>query len=223
MTQREDLFVHVTRNVIVGVVREDSADAAWQVARCYVENGIRTLEFTLTTPDALAMMQRARESFPPEVVIAAGTVRGGNDAADARRAGAQILVSPHTSIRVIDYAIEHDLLCIAGAATATEMINAWEAGASIIKVYPAPQLGGPDFFRAVRQPIRDIPMLAGGPVTIESIEAYLAAGAVAVNLGGSLAVPSLVAASDWSSISERVKRAVAIVSSNHIDAPTVVH
>lgn len=217
MTVKEELFAHVCREVIVGVVREDKAEEAVAVAQAYRENGIRTLEITFTTPDAIEIMTTLVRAYP-DLVIAAGTVRNANDAAAARRAGAKILVSPHTDTRVIEYATEHDLLVIAGAATPTEIIRAWEAGADIVKVYPAPHLGGPDYIRTIKGPIRDIPMLAGGPITLDAIESYLEAGAVAVNLGGSLAVPDLVRARKWDEIGKRALLACSIVQSRRGDA-----
>jgi 2-dehydro-3-deoxyphosphogluconate aldolase / (4S)-4-hydroxy-2-oxoglutarate aldolase len=210
--RKRQLLAAVERHVIIGVVREDRASDAWEIARAYLENGLRTIEITLTTPEAFSLIEKLRSEYDDqEIVIAAGTVRNGNDAADARRAGALALVSPHTDLRVIEYAAEHDLLCIPGAATPTEIIRAWEAGGDLIKVYPVPLLGGPDYIRTVRQPIRDVRMLAGGPVKIEEIEAYLDAGAVAMNLGGSLSVASLVADKKWDEIGRRAARAVAII------------
>lgn len=224
---KNDSFTHVCEHVIVGVVREDAADAAWEVARAYAENGIRTIEITMTTPDALALIARLKEQYDGRgIAIAAGTVRGSNAAAEARRAGATVLVSPHVDVRVIEYALEHDLLCVSGAATPTEIIHAWEAGAGLIKVYPAPQLGGPEFIRTIRGPIRDIPMLAGGPVTIEAIDAYLHAGVVAVNLGGSLAVPELVRGQKWSEIGRRAATAVSIIrgrQNENVESESLVH
>jgi 2-dehydro-3-deoxyphosphogluconate aldolase/(4S)-4-hydroxy-2-oxoglutarate aldolase len=211
MTEKSSLFEQLSSECIVGVVRESSAAVAWECASTYADHGIRFVEITLTTPDAISLIERLAEERGDSIVIAAGSVRSSNDAADARRAGARMIVSPHTSMQVIEYAMEHDLLCVAGAATATEIVHAWEAGADIIKIYPAPQLGGADFIRTVRQPLPDIPMLAGGPVTIEQITAYLDAGAVAVNLGGSLALPRLVADRQWNEIGKRIDNAVQIV------------
>ncbi len=225
MNRREELFDHVTRNVIIGVVREDDADAAWEIARTYAENGLRAIEITMTTPDALDLIARlARRYADSGVIVAAGTIRGSSAAAEARRAGAQILVSPHTDPTVIEYALEHDLLCVAGAATTTEIIHAWEAGANLIKIYPAGLLGGPDYIRTIRQPIRDVAMLAGGPVAIEQIDPYLDAGAVALNLGGSLAVPDLVRQRAWDQIGKRVAMAVSVIQARHrTAAEPVVH
>jgi 2-dehydro-3-deoxyphosphogluconate aldolase/(4S)-4-hydroxy-2-oxoglutarate aldolase len=198
----------VEGEAIVGVVREESAAAARAVARAYVEHGLRLIEITLTTPDALTLIAELRERHEAAgVVVAAGTVRGAAAAAAARAAGARILVSPHTDRAVIDDARTHGLLAVAGALTPTEILAAWEAGAGVVKVYPASAVGGPEYLRTIRGPIRDVRMLAGGLVPLETIPAYLAAGAVAVNLGASLAVPELVRAARWDEIGARVVRA----------------
>lgn len=216
---RKELLERVRTEQIVGVVREDSPEAAIAVADAYAENGIRILEITLTTPDAFELMAAMGQKYAQQgVVIAAGTVRSSNDAALARRAGAQVIVSPHTDVRVIEYAVENDLLSIAGAATATEIIHAWEAGCDIVKIYPANTLGGPDFIRTIRGPIRDIPMLAGGIVPLDMIDGYLDAGCIAVNLGGTLAVPDLVRTRQWEEIGRRVVLATSIVQSRKTEA-----
>lgn len=217
---RKELLARVYLEQIVGVVREDSAEAAEAVADAYVRNGIRIVEVTLTTPDAIELIASLAQRYAAaDVVLAVGSVRSTNDAALARRAGAQVIVSPHTDARVIEYAVENDLLSIAGAATPTEIIRAWEIGCDIVKVYPAPQLGGPDFIRTIRGPIRDIPMLAGGLVSLDMIDAYLDAGCVAVNLGGSLAVPDLVRSAQWEEIGRRVLLATSIIASRKVAEP----
>ena len=211
---RKELLSRVCTEQIVGVVREDTPEAAEAVCDAYAKNGIRVIEITLTTPDAIDLLSMMSQRYGgQEIIWACGSVRSTNDAALARRAGAQVIVSPHTDPRVIEYAVENDLLSIAGAATPTEIIRAWEAGTDIVKVYPAPQLGGPDFIRTIRGPIRDIPMLAGGLIPLDAIDGYLDAGCVAVNLGGSLAVPDLVRSRQWEEIGRRVALATSIVQS----------
>ncbi|MEK6374444.1 MAG: bifunctional 4-hydroxy-2-oxoglutarate aldolase/2-dehydro-3-deoxy-phosphogluconate aldolase [Acidobacteriota bacterium] len=223
---RKELLAKVVEHAIVGVVRENSAEAAVAVAEAYARNGIRIVEITLTTPDALALISSVAARFAGEVTVAAGTVRSANDAAAARRAGAELIVSPHTDVRIIEYANENDLLSVAGAATPTEIIQAWEAGCDIVKIFPAAALGGPDYIRTIRGPIRDIPMLAGGPIPLDTIEAYLDAGCVAVNLGVSLAVPDLVKTKQWDEIGRRALLASSIVQSRRTELepdPTYVH
>jgi 2-dehydro-3-deoxyphosphogluconate aldolase/(4S)-4-hydroxy-2-oxoglutarate aldolase len=224
---RKDLLDLVLREQIIGVVRENGTAAAEAVIEAYAKNGIRIVEVTMTTPDAIELMASTARRWGGEIVVAAGTVRSSNDAALARRAGASMIVSPHTDTTVIDYANEHDMLCVAGAATATEIIRAWEAGCDIVKVYPAHHLGGPDYIRTIRGPIRDVLMLAGGPVPLDMIDAYLDAGCVAVNLGPSLAVPDLVRTAQWEEIGRRVLLATSIIQSRR-DAsqpgePSYVH
>jgi 2-dehydro-3-deoxyphosphogluconate aldolase/(4S)-4-hydroxy-2-oxoglutarate aldolase len=217
---RKELLNKICSQQIVGVVREDTAEAAAAVADAYAKNGIRIVEVTLTTPDAFELISMISKRYAgDDVTVAAGTVRSSNDAALARRAGAEIIVSPHTDVRVIEYAVENDMLTIAGAATATEILHAWEAGCDIVKIFPAPQLGGPDYIRAIRGPIRDVPMLAGGPISLDSIEPYLDAGCVAVNLGIALAVPELVRGKQWDEIGRRVILAASIVQSRKSVSP----
>ena len=224
---RKELLNKICSQQIVGVVREDTAEAAAAVADAYAKNGIRIVEVTLTTPDAFELISTISKRYAgDDVTVAAGTVRSSNDAALARRAGAEIIVSPHTDVRVIEYAVENDMLTIAGAATATEILHAWEAGCDIVKIFPAPQLGGPDYIRAIRGPIRDVPMLAGGPIPLDTIEAYLDAGCIAVNLGISLAVPDLVKAQQWDEIGRRALLASSIIQSRRAETephPTYVH
>jgi 2-dehydro-3-deoxyphosphogluconate aldolase/(4S)-4-hydroxy-2-oxoglutarate aldolase len=210
---RKELLGRVYTEQIIGVVREDSAEFAEAVADAYARNGIRLIEITLTTPDAIDLIATMVQKHGSQVTIAAGTVRSTNDAALARRAGAEIIVSPHTDVRVVEYAVENDLLCVAGAATPTEIIHAWEAGCDVVKVYPAQHLGGPDYIRTIRGPIRDVPMLAGGPVPLDMIDNYLDAGCIAVNLGPSLAVPDLVRSGQWDEIGRRAVLATSIVQS----------
>ena len=218
---RKDLLARVEIEQIIGVVRENDAEAAQSVADAYAQNGIRIVEVTLTTPDAFDLINTLANRYAGEVILAAGTCRSSNDAATARRAGAQVIVSPHTNAQIIEYANENDLLCVAGAATCTEIIHAWELGADIVKVYPAHHLGGPDFIRTIRGPIRDVLMLAGGPVPLDEIDSYLDAGCVAVNLGGSLALPELVRDEQWEEIGRRAALATGIVASRRAVAESL--
>lgn len=219
---RKELLARVYNEQIIGVVREDTAEAAEAVAEAYARNGLRIVEVTMTTPDALELISSLHKRYGKTVTLAAGTVRSTNDAALARRAGATVIVSPHTDAQVIEYAVENDLLCVAGAATPTEIIRAWEAGCDIVKVYPAHFLGGPEYIRTIRGPIRDIPMLAGGPVPLDMIDNYLDAGCIAVNLGASIAVPDLVESRQWDEIGKRAALAASVIQTRKtVEQPIV--
>ena len=128
-------------------------------------------------------------------------------------------------MQVIEYATENDLLSIAGAATATEIIHAWEAGCDIVKVYPALFLGGPDYIRTLRGPIRDVAMLAGGPVPLDTIEKLSRCRLHRRQPRPSLAVPDLVKTEQWEEIGRRgiaghVHRPVA---QRDVEADSYVH
>src|SRR4029077_21164590 len=104
---RKELLNKICSQQIVGVVREDSVEAAPAVADAYAKNGIRILEITLTTPDAFELLSTIAKRYSrDDVTVAAATRRSSNDASLARRAGAEIIVSPHTDVRVIEYAVE---------------------------------------------------------------------------------------------------------------------
>jgi 2-dehydro-3-deoxyphosphogluconate aldolase / (4S)-4-hydroxy-2-oxoglutarate aldolase len=219
---RKELLARVYNEQIIGVVREDTAEAAEAVAEAYARNGLRIVEVTMTTPDALELIASLHKRYGKTVTLAAGTVRSTNDAALARRAGASVIVSPHTDAQVIEYSVENDLLCIAGAATPTEIIRAWETGCDIVKVYPAHFLGGPEYIRTIRGPIRDIPMLAGGPVPLDMIDNYLDAGCIAVNLGASIAVPDLVENRQWDEIGKRAALAASVIQTRKtVEQPVI--
>lgn len=209
MRSVEDVLSVVRDSTIIGVVRYE--DAAWgaMVARTFADAGLKCVEVTMTTPGAIDLISELAYNYRDSgVVIAAGSVREIDEVDRVVDAGAEIVVSPHTSERVIEKTLERGRVSVAGAATASEVIRAHELGASIVKVYPARLLGGPEWFRTVGQPIRGIEMLAGGPVDTDEIHDYLGAGAVALNMGGSFAPVDLIEANDWEAIGGRVREAI---------------
>lgn len=209
MRPKQHVLSSIEAEGIIGVVRFESAELAAGTAEAYAQHGIRNIEITLTTPGALDLIAELVHRFGGEgVIIAAGSVRGEEEADLAHQAGAEVLVSPHTDPSVLEYAGAHDLVCIAGASTPTEIVRAWELGASIVKIYPARLLGGPGYIRTIRQPIRGIDMLAGGPVSVEELVDYFDAGVVAVNMGDALAPLSFVEQNRWDEVGERVRHAL---------------
>lgn len=209
MRTKQEVLGSIRQQGIIGVVRFERAELAAGTAEAYAEHGIRNIEITMTTPGALDLIADLSHRLNGDgVVIAAGSVRGSEEARLAHEAGAEVLVSPHTDPDVLAYARENDLVCVAGASSPTEVIRAWELGAAIIKVYPARLLGGPDYIRTIRQPIRGIEMLAGGPVSVEEAVPYFEAGVIAVNMGDALAPASFVEQNRWDEVGQRVRHAL---------------
>lgn len=209
MRTKQEVLDSIKTEGIIGVLRFERAELAAGTAEAYASNGIRNIEVTMTTPGALDLIPDLAHRFADQgVVVAAGSVKGTDEARLAHQGGAEVLVSPHTDPAVIEYANEHDLVCVAGASTPTEVVRAWELGASIIKIYPARLLGGADYIRTIRQPIRGIDMLAGGPVSVEELPGYFDAGVVAVNMGDALAPLSFVEQNRWDEVGQRVHHAL---------------
>lgn len=198
--------------MIIGVVRYEDAAHSAMVARTFAESGLRCIEITMTTPGALDLIAELSYQYGPKgSVIAAGSVRTAEEVDQVVAAGANVVVSPHTSEAVIARTLEKGVASVAGAATPSEVMRAHELGVSIVKVYPARLLGGPEWFRTVGQPIRGVEMLAGGPVDIDEMDGYLDAGAVALNMGGAFAPLDLVESNDWDEVARRIERALNVV------------
>lgn len=213
MRSSADTVARIRDEVIIGVVRfEDPAYSA-MVARTYADSGLECIEITMTTPGALELItELAYQHRESDMVLAAGSVRETDEVDQVAEAGAAVVVSPHLSERVIERTLERGLVSVAGASTPSEIIRARELGAHVVKIYPARLLGGPEYFRTIRQPIRGVDMLAGGPVETDEIEPYLDAGAIAVNMGGAFAPLDLVEANDWGAVGDRIAEAKRVVS-----------
>lgn len=163
-------------------VRLRSADGVVEACRAAVRGGLRVLEITLTTPGAVAAI---RELAAEEgCVVGAGTVLTREQAREVAEAGGRFAMSPVFDPEVVREAHRLGLLAVPGAASPTEILAAHRCGALLVKVFPAGPLGGPDFLRKVRGPLPDIPLVPTSGPTVESIADYVAAGAVAVGVGG---------------------------------------
>ncbi|MGV9863482.1 bifunctional 4-hydroxy-2-oxoglutarate aldolase/2-dehydro-3-deoxy-phosphogluconate aldolase [Rhodococcus koreensis] len=170
----------------VAILRASTTDHFPATVRTLVEADLRIMEISLTTPGALASIRQLVDTLPTDVYLGAGTVTTVDAARAAADAGAQYLVTPNTSVPVIEYAHAVGLPILVGALTPTEIFTAWEAGATAVKVFPA-SVGGPEYCRALTSgPYPDIPLVPTGGVDLSDAHAYLQAGAVALGMAGSL-------------------------------------
>lgn len=167
---------------IVAILRAPAADRFADVAETLVGAGIRAVEFTFTTPGVAEAISAYAERKPDFVALGAGTVTTPSQARAAVEAGATYLVSPDTNVEVISEAKRLGVPMIADAFTPTEILTAWRAGATMVKVFPI-SVGGTSYLRALRGPLPDVPLVPTGGVDIANAGAYLAAGATAVGVG----------------------------------------
>jgi 2-dehydro-3-deoxyphosphogluconate aldolase/(4S)-4-hydroxy-2-oxoglutarate aldolase len=185
---RLEIARSLARAPIIGVVRTASTEEAGRVARLFLESGLELVEITFTVPGGSRLVREllaARGAAGPPW-IGMGTVTTAARAREAVAAGSEFLVSPNTSPGMAAVAKEHGRYLVLGALSATEVVDAHELGADLVKVWPLPPVGGPAYLSVLRQPLGDIPMLAGGGFDIEEIPAYRTAGAIAFGIGAPL-------------------------------------
>jgi 2-dehydro-3-deoxyphosphogluconate aldolase/(4S)-4-hydroxy-2-oxoglutarate aldolase len=173
---------------VVGVVRTSSQDEALRQAGLFMANGIELIEVTFTVPGALDLVREliGRRSTTGPPWIGMGTVTDLSRAEGAVEAGAEFLVSPNASSVVAAVARRAGLYLVLGALTCTEILEARDLGADMVKVYPLPPVGGAAYLATIRGPLGDIPMLAAGGFSGEEIPDYRAAGASAFGIGAPL-------------------------------------
>lgn len=185
MATKEQNLQYIVDCGVIAVVRLDSADQLVRSAEAIREGGVKVIEFTLTTPNAIEMIREASKTLPADVLLGAGTVLDPESARAAILAGAQFTVSPSLNPKVIEMCHRYSKVVIPGALTPTEILTAWECGADIVKVFPA-TLGGPQYFKDLAGPFPQIRLLPTGGVNLENTGAFIKAGAVAVAAGSNL-------------------------------------
>ncbi len=196
---------------VIGIVRGCPPDRVADLVGSAVAQGIGVVEVTLDSPAALDQIRTLSRTFP-DVVVGAGTVTRPDEVAAAVDAGARFVVGPVVRPGVITACTQRDVPCIPGAATPTEILDAWEAGATAVKVFPAAPLGGPAFLRALRAPLGGPPLVPTGGVRWEDAAAYLEAGAVALGVGGGLFPAEAVTGGDLGEVEARARRWVEVVA-----------
>ena len=209
MSRHEDLS-RVVSSGIVAVIRSTQAEQLVEVARALYEGGVDVLEVTFTVPRALEIIAAVRKSLGDKVLLGAGTVLDPETARAAFLAGAEFLVAPTVNLDVIRLGNRYDKLVMPGAFTPTEILTAWEAGAQIIKVFPA-DIGGPAYLKTLHGPLPQVRLLPTGGVNLNTIGDFLKAGACAVGLGGALVEPKAVLAGDMARITNLAAQYVALV------------
>jgi len=168
---------------LMGLVRTNDQLTAQAMADAMVDAGVRAIEITLTTPGALNIVERL--SAKKDLTVGVGTVVSKKDVKDAAKAGAKFIVSPNTDVDVIQKSKKLNLISMPGVATATEVGNAINAGADILKLFPASTYG-PSHLKALRDPYPNRLWCPTGGITLGSVDEWFAAGANLIGLGGPL-------------------------------------
>ncbi len=195
---------------IVAVVRSSDSSQLVEVARALADGGVTTMEITFTVRNALEVIRAVHQALGDKILLGAGTVLDAETARAAILAGAEFLVSPTLNLDVIRLAKRYSKLVMPGAFTPTEILTAWEAGADIVKVFPA-DVVGPAFFKAMRGPLPQIRLMPTGGVDLTTAADFLKAGACCLGVGGQLVEPKAVAEGNFARIRELARQFAAIV------------
>jgi 2-dehydro-3-deoxyphosphogluconate aldolase/(4S)-4-hydroxy-2-oxoglutarate aldolase len=170
---------------IVPVIRAASPEEARFAAEAVWQGGIPIVEITMTVPGALHVISDLVKTMP-KLLVGAGTVVNQDLALECFDAGAQFLVTPGFSPQTVAAAHRLDLLILAGALTPTEVMNAWDAGVDLVKIFPCGNMGGPSYIKALKGPLPEVPLVPTGGVNLETAADYIRAGAAALGVGGEL-------------------------------------
>ena len=206
-----ETVAEVLEKRIVAVVRAPSPDRVMDICRALADGGVTVLEITFTVPDALDLIRKVRDDLGDRITLGAGTVLDPETGRAAILAGAEFIVSPTINLDLIRLCKRYDKAVMPGAFTPTEILTAWEAGADIVKVFPA-DVGGPAYFKAIRGPLPQIKLMPTGGVNLDTARAFLDAGAVALGTGSSLVTKSAVASGNMAEITSLARQFCAIVS-----------
>ncbi len=196
---RHDDLQRVLNGGIVAIIRASSGEQLVNVARALCEGGIDIIEVTFTTPGVVEVISAVRKELGNRILLGAGTVLDPETARVAILAGAEFLVSPCVNLDIIKLGLRYDKLVMPGAYTPTEVITAWEAGADIVKLFPA-DIGGAAYLKALKGPLPQVRLMPTGGVNRETLRDFVKAGACAVGIGGQLVENEAVERGDFARI-----------------------
>jgi 2-dehydro-3-deoxyphosphogluconate aldolase/(4S)-4-hydroxy-2-oxoglutarate aldolase len=203
-----DVVPRIERERVVAVIRLADPEKLRAVIDALATGGVRVFEVTMTVPGAIELIAQLTRGLPQELLVGAGTVTDAETARRAIDAGARFVVGPVFRRDVIDTCHERNVPAMPGCFTPTEILDAWEAGADIVKVFPSTSLG-PTFIKDVRAPLPQLRLMPTGGVSIDNAADWLRAGAVAVGIGSALVDAGAVKAGDFAVITRKAEQLMA--------------
>lgn len=208
--RREQRLTQVIASGIVAVVRAPEATGLIEVLQALHAGGVTVAEVTFTVPGAAEVIREASRQLGDKMLLGAGTVLDSETARVALLHGAEFIVSPTVNPDVIQLARRYDKLVFPGAFTPTEILTAWEAGADVVKVFPAEVLG-PAFFKAMRGPLPQVKLMPTGGVDLTTAAEFLKAGAVCLGIGSQLVDPTAIRERQFHNITQLAQQYVQAV------------
>ena len=207
MISKSQVIEKIRDTGIVPVIRAESADEAMELTEAIYEGGINIFEITMTVPGAIGVIKKLKDKYKnnQEVIIGAGSVLDAETAQSAIEAGAQFVVGPALNIDMIKLCNRYQVPVVPGAVSPTEVVKAMEAGADIVKIFPA-TLFGPKIIKAIKGPIPQAPLLPTGGVNLDNVTEWIEAGSFAVGAGSAIVGPAKTG--DLSKVTEASRKFV---------------
>ena len=202
---------------VVAVVRARDGGQLVQVVRALIDGGVLAVEITFTVPGALEVIRHAAAELGDRALIGAGTVLDAETARAALLAGASFVVSPTTNVDVIRLCRRYDKVVMPGAFTPTEILTAWEAGADVVKVFPA-EVVGSAYFKALKGPLPQVRVMPTGGVDLTTGRAFLEAGACCLGVGSQMVEPKAIADGNFDRIRGLARQYVELVAVHRKEA-----
>ena len=196
---------------LVSVVRGVKEDKALQTAEALYRGGIRAIEITMNTSGALRMLENIKETYGDKMLVGAGTVLDPENAVNAIQAGADFVLSPTLSARVIEVCSRYSRLAVPGVLTPTEILTAWEAGAQLVKVFPA-RVFGPKYIQDIKRPLPQVEIMPVGGVSLKNAADFIKNGAYALGIGSALVNPEWTGRGEFEKITQAAATFVKIVN-----------
>jgi 2-dehydro-3-deoxyphosphogluconate aldolase / (4S)-4-hydroxy-2-oxoglutarate aldolase len=210
MVSRPPVSDRLISSKVIAVLRASDASRLTRVCDVLVEEGIVSLELTLTTPGLLEALPEFVYRYAETADVGVGTILGESEAYQAMDSGAQYLVTPNMNLAVVRLAVERQIAVFPGGLSPTELAAGWDAGASAVKIFPA-QTVGAAYLKHLRGPFPNLEAIPSGGVDLEAAREWLQAGAVAVSVGGPLLGDSLKGG-DLSALRERCRAVHAVIT-----------
>ena len=208
---RKEQIVEKLREIgLVPVLRAESEEQALGIASAIADGGVTVLEITMTVPGAIRVMARLTKERP-DILVGAGTVLDAETARMCMLEGAQFVVSPALNLKTIEMCHRYSIPVLPGALTPTEVVTAWQAGADVIKVFPASALGGAKYLKSLKAPLPQVEMIPTGGVSLATAKEFLEAGSFALGVGADLVDTKAMAEGKPEKITESAKKYLEIV------------
>ena len=207
MNNKREIEQVVRDGRIIAIIRGFAPDVCLRLAESYAKGGIRLVEVTFaqkapeTWKDTASAIRSIKERFGADMKVGAGTVLTEEQLSICEQAGGEYMITPNVKPALIRECVRRGLVAMPGALTPSETVDAWEAGASFVKVFPAGTLG-PGYVKAIRAPLSHIPLLAVGGVGPDNVADFMKAGCVGAGVGGNLTNNDWIAAGEWDKIEE---------------------